>query len=83
MRVDVGEASPDLSDLLARVEAGEEVEIARDGVPIARLVKVQSATRAGARLLAARGSLSGRIRIRRRLRVHRRRARRPARRARV
>jgi prevent-host-death family protein len=63
MRVDVGEASPDLSDLLARVEAGEEVEIARDGVPIARLVKVQSATRAGARLLAARGSLSGRIRI--------------------
>ena len=38
--------------LLARVEAGEEVEIARDGVPVARLVRVEPAT-PGSRFLAA------------------------------
>jgi len=34
------------------VEAGEEVEIARDGVPVARLVRVEPAT-PGSRFLAA------------------------------
>lgn len=38
MRVNVGQAKTDLSKLLVRVEAGEDVEIARDGVPVARLV---------------------------------------------
>ena len=33
MRVDVGEAKTNLSKLLARVEAGEDVEIARGDVP--------------------------------------------------
>jgi prevent-host-death family protein len=33
-----GEDGP--SKLLARVEAGEDVEIARDGVPVARVVPV-------------------------------------------
>jgi antitoxin (DNA-binding transcriptional repressor) of toxin-antitoxin stability system len=46
--------------LLARVEAGEVVEIARDGVPVARLTRIEPAT-AGTRFLAARGSLAGRI----------------------
>ncbi len=35
MLVNVGQAKIDLSKLLARVEAGEDVEIARDGVPVA------------------------------------------------
>ena len=60
--VNVGRAKTDLSKLLARVEAGETVEIARDGVPVARLTRIERAT-PGARFLAARGSLAGRISI--------------------
>lgn len=63
MRVNVGQAKTQLSKLLARVEAGEEVEIARDGVPVARLVKVEPPASAGRRFLAARGALAGRITI--------------------
>jgi prevent-host-death family protein len=62
VRVSVGQAKTDLSTLLARVEAGEEVEIARDGVPIARLVRIEPAT-PGSRFLAAHGSLAGAITI--------------------
>lgn len=60
MRVNVGQAKTDLSKLLARVEAGEDVEIARDGVPVARLVRVEPQT-PGARFLASFGSLKGQI----------------------
>ncbi|MGK2938085.1 MAG: type II toxin-antitoxin system Phd/YefM family antitoxin [Solirubrobacteraceae bacterium] len=63
MRVNVGQAKTDLSKLLARVEAGEEVEIARDGVPIARLTHIPQPVRPGERFLAAGGSLAGRITI--------------------
>ena len=59
--VNVGQAKTDLSKLLARVEAGEAVEIARDGVPVARLVRIELSSSAGRRFLAARGSLAGRI----------------------
>ena len=62
MLVNVGQAKTDLSKLLARVEAGEDVEIARDGVPIARLTRIERAA-AGSRFLAAQGSLAGRISI--------------------
>jgi prevent-host-death family protein len=62
VRVNVGQAKTDLSKLLARVEAGEDVEIARDGVPVARLVRVEPST-PGSRFLAAQGSLAGSIRI--------------------
>lgn len=61
MRVNVGQAKTDLSKLLARVEAGEDVEIARDGAPVARLVRIEVPTGPGERFLAARGSLSGQI----------------------
>jgi prevent-host-death family protein len=61
MRVNVGEAKTNLSRLLVRVEAGEEVEIARNGVPVARLVRVEPSMRPGERFLAARGSLAGQI----------------------
>ena len=61
MLVNVGQAKTDLSKLLARVEDGEIVEIARDGVPVARLVRIESPTAAGERFLAARGTLAGRI----------------------
>jgi prevent-host-death family protein len=63
MRVNVGQVKTDLSKLLARVEAGEEVEIARDGVPVARLVRIEPPAGVGARFLAARGSLAGQIMI--------------------
>lgn len=41
MLVNVHEAKTNLSKLLAQVEAGEEVVIGRNGVPVARLVKVE------------------------------------------
>lgn len=62
VRVNVGRAKTDLSKLLARVEAGEDVAIARDGVPVARLVPVEPAT-PGSRFLAAHGSLAHAIAI--------------------
>ena len=40
--VDVSEATAELSSLLAEVESGEEVLIARDGKAVARLSKVPS-----------------------------------------
>ncbi|MGH2832770.1 MAG: type II toxin-antitoxin system Phd/YefM family antitoxin [Solirubrobacteraceae bacterium] len=63
MRVNIGQAKTDLSKLLVRAEAGEEIEIARDGVPVVRLVKVDQSARPGERFLAAHGSLAGQIRI--------------------
>lgn len=62
MLVNVGQAKTDLSKLLARVEAGESVEIARDGVPVARLTRIEPGTPAS-HFLAARGSLAGQIAI--------------------
>lgn len=63
MRVNVGQAKTDLSRLLARVESGEDVEIARDGVPVARLVRIEPPQGPGARFLEAHGSLAGQISI--------------------
>jgi prevent-host-death family protein len=54
--VNVHEAKTNLSRLLERMEAGEEVVIARAGTPVARLVPVP----AGARTP---GRLRGRIQI--------------------
>lgn len=45
VQVNVGEAKTHLSDLLARVEAGEEVVIARGNRPIARLVAIDQHSR--------------------------------------
>jgi prevent-host-death family protein len=61
MRVNVGQAKTNLSQLLARVEAGEDVEIARDGVPVARLVRVEPTERPGERFLNGWGALAGQI----------------------
>lgn len=61
MRVNVGEAKTNLSQLLARVEAGEDVEIARDGVPVARLVKIEREMTPGQRFLATAGAMAGQI----------------------
>ena len=38
--INIGDAKARLSHLIARAEAGEDVVIARDGVPAARLVPV-------------------------------------------
>ena len=43
--VNVHEAKTHLSRLLARVEAGEEIVIARNGRPVARLVRVETPPR--------------------------------------
>jgi prevent-host-death family protein len=61
MRVNVGQAKANLSSLLARAEAGEEVEIARNGVPVARLTRVERSERPGERFQALKGALAGRI----------------------
>jgi prevent-host-death family protein len=39
--VNIHEAKTQFSKLIARVEAGEEVVIARDGAPVARLVAIR------------------------------------------
>jgi prevent-host-death family protein len=58
-QVNVYEAKTQLSQLLARVEAGEEIVIARHGKPVARLVPEQRATPRKRTL----GGLEGRVRI--------------------
>ncbi len=63
MRVNVGEAKTNLSKLLAQVEAGEEVEIARNGVPVARLVPAPPPEGVGAGFLANWGSLGQQVRL--------------------
>ena len=55
--VNVHEAKTHLSRLLARVEAGEDVVIARGGKPVARLVQFQEP---GKRQF---GSMKGRIEL--------------------
>jgi antitoxin (DNA-binding transcriptional repressor) of toxin-antitoxin stability system len=60
--VNVGQAKTELSRLIALALAGEDVEIARDGVPVVRLVAIEQ-TKPGDRFLAASGSLAGEIRI--------------------
>ncbi len=61
MRVNVGEAKTNLSQLLARVEAGEDVEIARNGMPVAKLVRVEREMRPGEKFLAGAGAMAGQI----------------------
>lgn len=57
LQVNVHQAKTQLSSLLARVEAGEEVIIARNGRPIARLLPVEA--QPGGRVLGRdRGSFS-------------------------
>ena len=59
--IKTGDAKTRLSDLLARVEAGEEITIARGEVPVARLVPVarhDNAQAAVADILAARAGLA-------------------------
>lgn len=57
-KVNIHEAKTRLSQLVERVESGEEIVIARAGRPVARLVPL--APRAGRRKL---GLLDGRFRI--------------------
>jgi prevent-host-death family protein len=58
-QVGMHEAKTKLSQLVTRAEAGEDIVIARNGKPVARLVPVPSTTS----LAAARGAWSGRVRI--------------------
>lgn len=55
MQMNVAEAKGKLSQLLAAVDAGEDVIIARDGVPAARLVPI---ARTGIRLGLLEGVVS-------------------------
>jgi prevent-host-death family protein len=61
VRVNVGQAKTNLSRLLARVEAGEEVEIARNGVPVVRLVRIEPEMTPGEKFLAGAGAMAGQI----------------------
>ncbi len=55
--VNIHEAKTNLSRLLVKVEAGEDVIIARSGTPVARLVRFQ---KQGKRQF---GSMKGRVRL--------------------
>ena len=57
----MGEAKTNLSQLLARVEAGDDVEIARNGVPVAKLVRIEPIERPGERFLKGWGAMAGQI----------------------
>ena len=54
--VKVGQAKTHLSDLLARVEAGEEIIIARGNQPIAKLTRIENANDLAAVLAEARAA---------------------------
>ncbi len=56
--VNVHQAKTQLSRLLARAEAGEEVVIARSGIPVARLVRYEN--RPGVRRF---GAMKGRFTV--------------------
>jgi len=60
MTISVYEAKTNLSRLLDRAEAGEEVIITRHGRPVARLVSMREASKRPRKL----GVLAGRIRMR-------------------
>ena len=55
--VNIHEAKTNLSCLLVKVEAGEDIIIARSGTPVARLVRFQ---KQGKRQF---GSMKGRVRL--------------------
>lgn len=54
VQVNVGEAKTHLSELLARVEAGEEVIIARGNQPVARLIALDKQGRTRGAIAALR-----------------------------
>ena len=56
--VNVHEAKTNLSRLLAQVEAGEDVVIARNGKPVARLVELQPKARKAASRVPWKGRIS-------------------------
>jgi prevent-host-death family protein len=64
--VKVGEAKTHLSDLLARVEAGEEIIIARGNDPIAKLTRIEKASGLEAVVAEARRTRPGEARDARR-----------------
>jgi len=57
--VNVGEAKTRLSELLAKVEAGEEVVIARGGDPVAKLSRVRRDTDLAALIAEIRAARAG------------------------
>lgn len=60
--VNIGQAKTELSRLIALALAGEDVEIARDGRPVVKLVPIPQ-HKLGAQFLAAKGTAAGMIRI--------------------
>ncbi|HYC03652.1 MAG TPA: type II toxin-antitoxin system prevent-host-death family antitoxin [Azospirillaceae bacterium] len=55
----IDDAQANLSELIARVEAGEEIVISRDGKPVARLVAVEGTEKPKARRQP--GSMKGKV----------------------
>jgi antitoxin (DNA-binding transcriptional repressor) of toxin-antitoxin stability system len=56
LTVRVGDATTHLSDLLARVEAGEEIIIARGDEPIAKLTRIEKTNGLAAVIAEARAA---------------------------
>jgi len=60
LTVKVGEARSRISELLHKVEAGEDVFIARDDAPVARLTRVPKAGELGALVAEVKTARAGR-----------------------
>ncbi len=58
MKVNVHDAKTRLSELLSRVESGEEITIARAGTPVAHLIPIREKT--GERMA---GTAKGKVKI--------------------
>ena len=61
MNVPVTEAKAKFSELLRRVEAGEDIVLTRDGKPVARLCAPEPAASRGERRRASKGTYRGQI----------------------
>lgn len=61
MRVDVGDAAADFPALIARVEAGEDVEVTRAGSAVAHLVPIAKHEQPGKWFLEGWGSHRGQV----------------------
>ncbi len=63
MSIPLSEAKAKFSDLIRRVEAGEEIVITRNGKPVARLSMPEPEVSRGEKARSMAGALRGKIRI--------------------
>ncbi len=63
MNIPVSEAKAKFSELIRRVEAGEEIVLTRNGKPVARLSEAKDRPHPGELRMAAMGKFRGKLQI--------------------